>query len=720
MFWDFIKRLFAGHKPNEKESISMNEKEKNNSKKDTIYVNRELSWLKFNERVLEEARLDRVPLCEQLTFLSIFQSNLDEFFMVRVGSLEDQKLLTGDNRENKTNMTPQEQIDAILKRVKQLNNEKDRIYTDLMQKIEGEGVKIVGFKDLEKTECNYLKEYFDKDVLPLLSVMIVGRKQPFPFLKGQEIYAMAILDKKSGKEKIGIIPCNSDMIPRMISVPGLENTYILREELILHFMPSVFKGYKLKQKSVMRVTRNADIDVLKVYDEDLDYRDQMEEIIKLRKKLAPVRLELTRDIEPDMVEKMCEYLELDKKHVLYSKSPLDLSFVCEIEDILRNKQELFFEKKVPQKSPSIDMDKAIIPQILKKDVLLSYPYESIKPFLQMLHEAAADPKVLSIRMTLYRLAKNSKVIEALAEAAENGKQVDVLVELKARFDEANNIGWSRRLEDAGCHVVYGVDGLKVHSKLCLITRKDGGQIQYITQIGTGNYNEKTARLYTDLSLLTANREIGEEAREVFQEILIGNTIDNTKHLLVAPNSLQQPIIDMIKHEIEIAEQGGKGYIGIKVNSLTDKRIIDKLVKASKAGVRIDMVVRGICCLKAGVPGETENIHIRSIVGRYLEHSRIYIFGTEDRAKIYISSADFMTRNTLRRVEVAAPIYDADLKARIWEMFITMLSDTELARIQGTDGVYKIDETAEVKLNSQEFFTDEAYRAAGNLTGTEKE
>ncbi len=720
MFWDFIKRLFAGHKPNEKESISMNEKEKNNSKKDTIYVNRELSWLKFNERVLEEARLDRVPLCEQLTFLSIFQSNLDEFFMVRVGSLEDQKLLTGDNRENKTNMTPQEQIDAILKRVKQLNNEKDRIYTDLMQKIEDEGVKIVGFKDLDKTECNYLKEYFDKDVLPLLSVMIVGRKQPFPFLKGQEIYAMAILDKKSGKEKIGIIPCNSDMIPRMISVPGLENTYILREELILHFMPSVFKGYKLKQKSVMRVTRNADIDVLKVYDEDLDYRDQMEEIIKLRKKLAPVRLELTRDIEPDMVEKMCEYLELDKKHVLYSKSPLDLSFVCEIEDILRNKAELFFEKKVPQKSPSIDMDKAIIPQILKKDVLLSYPYESIKPFLQMLHEAAADPKVLSIRMTLYRLAKNSKVIEALAEAAENGKQVDVLVELKARFDEANNIGWSRRLEDAGCHVVYGVDGLKVHSKLCLITRKDGGQIQYITQIGTGNYNEKTARLYTDLSLLTANREIGEEAREVFQEILIGNTIDNTKHLLVAPNSLQQPIIDMIKHEIEIAEQGGKGYIGIKVNSLTDKRIIDKLVKASKAGVRIDMVVRGICCLKSGVPGETENIHIRSIVGRYLEHSRIYIFGTEDRAKIYISSADFMTRNTLRRVEVAAPIYDADLKARIWEMFITMLSDTELARIQGTDGVYKIDETAEVKLNSQEFFTDEAYRAAGNLTGTEKE
>ena len=679
--------------------------------KDTIYVNRELSWLKFNERVLEEAKRDGVPLCEKLSFLSIFQSNLDEFFMVRVGSLEDQKLLSGENRENKTHMTPQEQITAILHKVKELNNEKDEIYTRLMSQVNKEGIRLVGFKDLRKVETNYLNEYFIREVLPLLSIMIVGRKQPFPFLKGQEIYAMAILDKKNGKEKIGIIPCNSEMIPRLIEVPGVENTYILREELILHFMPNAFKGYRIKQKSVMRVTRNADIDVTKVYDEDLNYRDQMAQVVKLRKKLAPVRLELTRDIEPEMVEKMCQYLELDKNHVLYSRSPLDLSFVFKIQDILRNKPELFFEKRMPQPSPSIDRLSPIIPQILKKDVLLSYPYESIRPFLDMLHEAARDPKVLSIRMTLYRLAKNSKVVEALVEAAENGKQVDVLVELKARFDEANNIDWSRMLEDAGCHVVYGVDGLKVHSKLCLITRKDGNEIQYITQIGTGNYNEKTARLYTDLSLMTANEEIGKEAREVFQEILIGNTIEHTQYLLVAPKCLQQPILNMIQEEIEIAKSGQPAYIGLKMNSLTDKKIIDKLVEASKFGVKIDMVIRGISCLKPQVPDKTENIHIRSIVGRYLEHSRIYIFGTPERDKIYISSADFMTRNTLRRVEVAAPIYDEELKLRIREMFITILSDNVLARIEQADGSYKREEVVETPLNSQEYFIEEAYAAA---------
>lgn len=678
--------------------------------KNTIFVNRELSWLKFNERVLEQAKMEQVPLCERLTFLSIFQSNLDEFFMVRVGSLEDQKLLNNNDRENKTNMTPDEQLVAILERVNELNQVKDKIYKELMKKIEEYGVDIISFKELSKSENAQMRNYFNNNILPLLSVMIVGRKQPFPFLKGEEIYAMAILDKKSGKERIGIIPCNSEMIPRMISVPGREHTYMLREEVILHYMNDVFNGYKIKQKSVMRVTRNADIDVSKVYDEDLDYRDQMAQLVKLRKKLAPVRLELTRDIEPEMVEKMCEYLELEKNHVLYSKSPLDLSFVFKIEDILRGKTELFYEKKVPQPSPSLDMNKAIIPQILEKDVLLSYPYESIRPFLQMLHEAARDPKVQSIRMTLYRLAKNSKVVEALVEAAENGKQVDVLVELKARFDEANNIDWSRTLEDAGCHVVYGVDGLKVHSKLCLITRKTDDKVEYITQIGTGNYNEKTARLYTDLSLITSREDIGIEAREVFQEILIGNTVEKTQHLLVAPKCLQKPILDMIDYEIEEARLGKEAYIGVKVNSLTDKKIIDKLVEASKAGVKIDMVVRGICCLKAGVEGETENIHIRSIVGRYLEHSRIYIFGPESRDKMYIASADFMTRNTLRRVEVAAPIYDEKIKDRIRSMFKVMLMDNELARIEGADGIYRLQKAEGEKINSQEYFNEQAYEA----------
>lgn len=698
------KILFGNSKNRKREKYHMEET------KNTIFVNRELSWLKFNERVLEQAKMEQVPLCERLTFLSIFQSNLDEFFMVRVGSLEDQKLLNNNDRENKTNMTPEEQLVAILERVNELNQVKDKIYKELMKKIEEYGVDIISFKELSKSENAQMRNYFNNNILPLLSVMIVGRKQPFPFLKGEEIYAMAILDKKSGKERIGIIPCNSEMIPRMISVPGREHTYMLREEVILHYMNDVFNGYKIKQKSVMRVTRNADIDVSKVYDEDLDYRDQMAQLVKLRKKLAPVRLELTRDIEPEMVEKMCEYLELEKNHVLYSKSPLDLSFVFKIEDILRGKTELFYEKKVPQPSPSLDMNKAIIPQILEKDVLLSYPYESIRPFLQMLHEAARDPKVQSIRMTLYRLAKNSKVVEALVEAAENGKQVDVLVELKARFDEANNIDWSRTLEDAGCHVVYGVDGLKVHSKLCLITRKTDDKVEYITQIGTGNYNEKTARLYTDLSLITSREDIGIEAREVFQEILIGNTVEKTQHLLVAPKCLQKPILDMIDYEIEEARLGKEAYIGVKVNSLTDKKIIDKLVEASKAGVKIDMVVRGICCLKAGVEGETENIHIRSIVGRYLEHSRIYIFGPESRDKMYIASADFMTRNTLRRVEVAAPIYDEKIKDRIRNMFKVMLMDNELARIEGADGIYRLQKAEGEKINSQEYFNEQAYEA----------
>ena len=677
--------------------------------KNKIYVNRELSWLKFNERVLDEARRDGVPLCERLTFLSIYQTNLEEFFRVRVGSLQDQNLICPNDRENKTNMTPAEQISAIFSRVRELNSRKDAIYDELQSRIADYGIRFVSFKDLDRDEENALKKYFNKEVLPLLSIMIVARKQPFPFLRGQEIYAVASLDKKNGKERIGIIPCNIDMVPRMIGIKGKKNTYILREELILHYMPTVFKGYKIKEKSVMKVTRNADIDVVKVYDEDLDYRDHMAKLIKQRKKLAPVLIELTRDIDPLMVNQLCDYLELGKENVIFSKSPLDFSYVFDIQDILRDRQELFFEKRVPKEPACVDENRPMSPQIIEKDMLLSYPYESIKPFLRLLHEAANDKNVLSIRMTLYRLAKNSKIVEALVEAAENGKQVEVLVELKARFDEENNIGWSRQLAEAGCHVVFGIDGLKVHSKLCLITVKSDDGIQYITQIGTGNYNEKTARLYTDLSLMTANYEIGDEARKTFQEILIGNTIDKTKHLLVAPNSLQQPVLDMIQGEIEHAKKGEASYIGIKVNSLTDKKIMDKLTEASKAGVHIDMVVRGICCLIPGVEGETENIHIRSIVGRYLEHSRIYIFGTGERDKIYISSADFMTRNTLRRVEVAAPVYDEKLKERIRDMFSVMLKDNVLARTALPDGRYEIIDDGKEKLNSQEYFIEEAYK-----------
>lgn len=678
-----------------------------------LYENRELSWLKFNERVLEEAEDTSVPLCERMTFLSIFQSNLDEFFMVRVGSLEDQKLLSQKLRENKTNMTAGEQIEAILKRVAELNERKDAIYASIMKEVGEKGVHLTDFKALAKSESKYLEEYFMKEIVPLLSVMIVGRKQPFPFLKGQEIYALAVLGTRNGKKKIGIIPCSSSVFPRLIRIPTKDDTYMLVEELILHFLPKVYKGYKVLEKSVIRVTRNADIDFNAVYDEDLDYRDKMAQIVKLRKKLAPVRLELSRDINEDMIKQICEYAEMEEPHVFLNQAPLDLSFLFQIEDILRKDANLVYQRRVPQPSPMLKSNEHIIPQILDHDVLLSYPYESIKPFLQMLQEAARDPEVISIRMTLYRLARNSKVVEALTEAAENGKQVDVLVELKARFDEANNIEWSRTLEDAGCHVVYGIDGLKVHSKLCLITRKVGDEIQYITQVGTGNYNEKTSRLYTDLSLITADKRIGEEAAKVFQAILLGSVVEDMEHLLVAPKCLQNKVLAMIENEIQIAKEGKPAYIGIKINSLTDKKIIDKLIDASRAGVKIDMVIRGINCLRSGIPGDTGNIHIVSIVGRFLEHSRIYIFGTHDRDKVYIASADFMTRNTLRRVEVAAPLYDETVKNKVRKMFATMLRDNVKAREQQPDGSYQKLSMVGPVLNSQEYFYEEAYMEAGD-------
>ena len=675
-----------------------------------VYMNRELSWLKFNERVLEEAENKKVPLCERLTFASIYQSNLDEFFRVRVGSLVDQMLLGGKIRDNKTKMTAKEQIQAVLHQVTKLNRRKDAVYDTIMGQIEDYGVRLVDFRKISKKESEYLEKYFLSEIAPVISPTIVGKRQPFPFLKNNEIYAVVVLQTKNGKEKLGIIPCSNTGFKRLVELPTA-GTYMLAEELILHYIPEVFKRYNIKAKSLIRVTRNADIDADALYDEDLDYRDFMAELIKRRKKLAPVRLELTREMDGEIVDVLCDYLELDSDYVFQVQAPLDLSFVFEIQDTLRKTPELFYEKRVPQKSSQFRDGEPIFPQIREKDKLLSYPYESMKPFLNFLREAANDKEVISIKMTLYRVAKHSKIVEYLIDAAENGKEVLVLVELKARFDEENNIEWSRRLEDAGCRVIYGLDGYKVHSKLCLVTRKSEGQVEYYTQIGTGNYNEKTARLYTDLSLMTSNVEIGLEAAKVFQALSMEETVDNVEHLLVAPRCLQNKVLAMIDDEIAYAKEGKEAYIGLKMNSLTDKKIIDKLIEASQAGVKIDMVIRGICCLIPGVKGKTENIQVRSIVGRFLEHSRIYIFGTQEREKVYIASADFMTRNTLRRVEVATPVYDKDLKMQLEEMFITMLSDNQKARQEDSRGNYEIAEAQETPLNSQEFFYEQAYMNA---------
>ncbi len=685
-----------------------------------VYENRELSWLKFNERVLEEAEDVRIPLCERLSFISIFQTNLDEFFMVRVGSLHDQMLLEDNPRENKTNMTAEEQIDAIADRVKVLSARHSLAYRELMEEFEKHGIKIINFAKLDEKEGEYLKSYFDREILPLLSPMTVTKKQPFPFIKNNEIYAVSVLANKNNKERLGIIPCNDGMFRRLIQIPGSKGYYMLAEELILHFLPDVFSGYTVVSKSLVRVTRNADIDADKVYDEELNYRDHMAEVIKQRRKLCPVRMEYTRDMDKTVLSRIRDHLNISENMLFKKGAPLDMSFVFDIQDILRHKPELFFEKRIPQKSPQFDETKPLIPQIIESDKLLSYPFESIRPFLNMLVEAANDPDVVSIKMTLYRLAKHSKVVEALVEAAENGKQVDVLVELKARFDEENNIEWSRTLEKAGCHVIYGLEGLKVHSKLCLITRRTADGVGYITQIGTGNYNEKTSRLYTDLSIMTSNEAIGAEAANIFKKLSLNQVVKQTEHLMVAPKCLQNKVIERIEREIQAAKEGKEAYLGFKINSLTDKKIIDKLIEASQAGVKIEMVIRGICCLKAGIPGVTENISIISIVGRFLEHSRIYIFGKGEREEIYIASADFMTRNTVRRVEVAAPVYDEKSKGMIKDIFTLMLQDNCKARKQEPDGTYVRVPEGEKIINAQERLYEIAYeKAAGNGTAVKE-
>ena len=682
---------------------------------ENIYMNRELSWLKFNERVIEEAENPEVPLCERMNFVSIYQSNLDEFFMVRVGSLQDQMLVNKKIRDNKTNMTSEEQIRAILKEVKRLNKRKDAAYKSLMDKVEEYGIKLIDFTMAKSDEKKYLEQYFNHEIVPLSSPTIVGKRQPFPFLKNENIYAVVVLETRSGKERIGIIPCTNSMVERLIELPGGKGRYILSENIILHYIGKVFKGYKVKGKSLIRVVRNADIDADALYDEDLDYREFMADLMKERKKLSPVRLDMSREIDESVVEALCRYLDVLPERVFRSEAPLDLSFVYKIQDLLRMNPELFYERRVPQKSASFRDGESILKQIEEEDKLLSYPYESIRPFLHMLNEAAEDESVISIKMTLYRLAKQSKIIEALCEAAENGKEVVVLVELRARFDEENNIRWSRMLEKAGCQIIYGLEGYKVHSKLCLITKKGANGIEYITQIGTGNYNEKTARLYTDLSLMTAGEQIGMDAARVFQALTKGETVEESDHLLVAPKCLQSRIIDMIEEEIRKKKNGGEAYIGLKLNSLTDKRIIDKLVEASCAGVRIDMIIRGICCLIPGVAGKTENIHIISIVGRFLEHSRIYIFGCGEERKYYISSADFMTRNTVKRVEVAAPVYSPALKQRIQGIFDLMLSDNKKARVEKSDGTYTLVKCEGEPVNSQEMLYQEAYDRAAERT-----
>ncbi len=674
----------------------------------TVYDNRELSWLKFNERVLEEAQDRRVPLLERLTFASIFQSNLDEFFMVRVGSLYDKMLVNPKKKDGKTKMTPKQQLSAIFDKVNELEPMKDIAYKNIMLELMEHGIEQINFRSASAEERNYLEVFFKREIKPLISPQIIDKKTPFPFLKNKEIYCVLQLQSKSGI-RLGVIPA-SGLFNRIIMLEGGKR-FILAEDLILHFAPIVFKNYKIIDKTLIRITRNADITVEEgLYDHDIDFREIMEDICKKRKKLQPVRLQLSENFSQPALEFLCRKLGLEAEHIFYLKTPLDLSFVGDIKDMC-DKPELKYDKAVPQKSESISDNQSMTAQIKRRDILLSYPYESIKPFIELLNESAKDPKVTDIKITLYRLAKNSQIIEALCDAAENGKNVFVLVELRARFDEENNIGWSRRLQDAGCTIIYGPRDLKVHSKLLLITRNTGKKIEYITQIGTGNYNEKTSTLYTDLSLMTANQEIGENAEQLFTALKENRLVEDSDHLLIAPLALRNPIIEMIDDEIIRAKNDEPAYVAAKINSLCDKVLIDKLIEASQAGVKVDLVIRGICCLKAGIEGVTDNITVTSIVGRYLEHSRIYIFGTKERCRIYISSADYMTRNTIRRVEVATPVYNDRIKKRLWNMFEILLSDNIKARKQLPDGtyVYKVNDNPPV--DAQRYFIEEAYKKA---------
>lgn len=671
--------------------------------------NRELSWLRFNERVLEEATAPETPLLERLSFSAIYQSNLDEFFMVRVGSLTDEAKANDKKKDSKSGMTPSQQLDAVFTAVRRLQPSVEEAFHKNMEELAAFGFEQVSFKTATPEELSFLELYFKREIKPFISGIVVNDAMPFPFLRNKELYAVVQLG--AGKKvSIGIIPLQSEHTERMIPLGADGKRFILMEDVVLHFAHLMFKSYKVIDRAIIRVTRNADI---MVSGKGAEFRSRMEELVVKRTKLAPVRLEISDVFSRNALDYLCKKLKLKNVRVFTSRIPLDLSYLYALQD-LSDDPKLHYNVRSPRKPAALSDSKSIFSQVKAKDILLSFPFESMnQSFIKLLQEAADDPKVTSIKITLYRLAKASKVIDALCAAAEQGKEVLVMIELRARFDEANNIEWSKHLQKAGVKVIYGPQDFKAHSKLLLITRKaQGGGFEYLTQVGTGNYNEKTSSLYTDLMLMTADRTIAADAEKVFAALLNGTFVDDSEKLLVAPLCLRNRVLAMMDEQIEIARSGGKGYIAAKVNSLSDTAIIEKLVEASQAGVKIELVVRGICCVIAGVEGYTENITVRSIVGRFLEHSRIFIFGKDDpNRKIYIGSADYMPRNTIRRVEVAVPVEDEKLRKRISDMFRVLMSDNVKAREMFPDGsyVHVMPKEEEELVNSQEYFYEEAYK-----------
>ena len=661
-------------------------------KEDTIFINRELSWLDFNRRVLVLGKDKNVPLAEQVKFLAIYGSNLDEFFMVRVGSLQERASLMRakkerDKRENKTNMTAEEQLAAIMPKTAHLQEDCDKYYEKALENLAACGYKKVDFDALSKEEEHFWKKYFQSELFPILSPQIVDSRHPFPFLRNKEIYLGVLLKEKEG-QSLGMIPISSQMERLQLVRRDGHTEFALTEELVLHYAALIFGKDAVQEKCLFRVTRNADIDVKEgMMDHDIDYREIMADLLKRRRKLAAVRLQVTPTAPQEIVRILCGKLELTHKRVFAQKSPLDLSFFYKLTGKMEadGHPELFYPSARPMLPPP-EYDLAA--EVQKHDVLLSYPYQSIRPFIAMLKKAAQDPDVISIKMTLYRMARESQIVQALMEAAENGKEVVALVELRARFDEQNNIDWSKQLEEAGCTVLYGFEDYKVHSKLTLITKKSAQGYSYITQIGTGNYNEKTSELYTDYSFITADHGIGEEASNVFQNLAVQKLTETSEKMLVAPLRFKSVLLDEMDRVITAARLGRPASMILKNNSISDRDIILKLQEASCAGVRIDMIVRGICCVRAEVPGKTENLHIRSLVGRYLEHGRIYSFYDGTETRIYIASGDFLTRNTECRVEVGVRVEDPILIQKLSDILQLQLRDNVNAREMRADGSYQ--------------------------------
>ena len=666
--------------------------------------NRELSWLKFNQRVLEEAKDSSVPLLERMKFVSIFTSNLDEFFMIRVGSLYDMSLTDNSTIDSRSGMNPKEQLDAIFAAVAPLYKERDKTYSEIKKLLNPYGVCGLSIKELEQQEKKYVKKYFKDQILPILSPQIVDANHPFPHLLNKELYVIASL-KQNGTSMIGIVP-----VPQFVSdilyLPGHDIRYIRMEKVIMEYLDVVFDKYEVSNKNYICVTRNADVspddEALEIND---DFRLLMQETLHKRRRMAVVRMETAEPLDKELEKYFCDKFKITPAQIYRTKMPMTLYYIFSIMDKVPAslKRSLIDEPFTPQPSRYLT-DGKVIPQVKKKDILLSYPYESMDPFLRMIKEAAYDPTVLTIRITIYRLAKKARLVEYLCAAAENGKEVTVLIELRARFDEQNNIDWSERLEEAGCRVIYGFEGYKVHSKICLITYRNRNNIEYITQVGTGNYNEKTATMYTDVSLITADKGIGEDAAVFFKNMSIGNLNGSYQHIIVSPTSLKPKVLSLMDEEIK---KGTNGRIIMKMNSVTDVDFIQKVSEASNAGVKVDLIVRGICCILPGVKGYTENLRVTSIVGRYLEHPRIFLFGTGADQKIYIGSADMMTRNTEKRVEVACPVYDETIRKQLTHMLKIMLADNVKARELKSDGKYYMKEKGTSKVNSQEYFMREA-------------